>query len=468
MKPLLRLSLTAVAASALLAGCVDLAPRYERPAAPVPEVFPYADAASGAGAVPAAQRDWRDFFADERLRQLIGMALANNRDLRVAVLNIEAARAQLGLRRADEFPTVNLGAGASRAPSVVNGQETTTYQVGLSVTSYELDLFGRVRSLTSAAQAQFAASTEARKAAQISLVSTVASTYYAWRADDELLKLSQDTLKTRQDSLKLTQLKFDNGVASDFDLQAARSATEAARVALAQQQRQRDLDLDALALLLGQPVPTDLPPAGPWRTDVIPDVPPGLPADVLLRRPDVRQAEDQLIAANADIGAARAAFLPHITLTGSFGTASTQLSRLFHGTAWTFAPQLLQPIFDAGRNSANLKASQVARDIAVAQYERSVQSAFRDVADALAGRATLDEQLQATAAEADAEQRRYQLSELRYRQGVASSLELLDAQRSLFAVQQALIQTQLAALQNRIGVYRALGGGWTEPTANGG
>jgi NodT family efflux transporter outer membrane factor (OMF) lipoprotein len=451
-------------AAASLAGCVSLAPRYERPAAPVAAVFPYASAASAAaGAETSAPREWQSFFADARLRRLIELSLANNRDLRVAVLNVEAARAQVGLRRADEFPTVGLGVGASRAPSPVTGQELTTYTAGLSVASYELDLFGRVRSLTDAALAQLQASEEARKTAQISLVASVAGTYYALRGDDELIALSRQTLKTREESMRLTKLKFDNGVASDFDLQTARSTAEAARIALAQQQHQRDLDQDALELLLGQPMPTDLPAAGPWRTDVIPDVPAGLPSDVLLRRPDVRQAEQQLIAANADIGAARAAFLPSISLTGSFGTASTELGQLFHHSAWTFAGQLLQPIFDAGRNSANLRASKVQRDIAVAQYERAVQSAFRDVADALAGRVTLEQQLSATAAQTDAESRRFQLSDLRYRQGVASSLELLDAQRSLFAAQQALIQTQLAAIQNRIGVYRALGGGWSEP-----
>jgi NodT family efflux transporter outer membrane factor (OMF) lipoprotein len=445
------------AALASLAGCMTLQPRYERPPAPVAAQFPFAQGGAGA---PAAEREWHGFFADPALQRLIERSLLNNRDLRVAVLNIEAARAQLGLRRADEWPTVNAGVSATRQPGA-NGQISSVYSVGLLVSSYELDLFGRVRSLSDAAFAQVAASEEARIAAQISLVSSVANLYYALRADDALIALTERTLGTRNESLRLTQMRFDNGVASDLDLQQARLLIEAARVALVQQQRQRALDLNALELLLGEPL-QDLPPeAAAWDANTLPDVPAGLPSQVLLRRPDVRQAEDQLIAANANIGAARAAFWPRITLTGSVGTASTQLSGLFKGTAWTFAPQLIQPLFDAGRNRANLQASEAARDIAVAQYERAIQAAFRDVADALAGRATLEEQLRAQQAQATAESERTRLVQLRFEHGVASSLELLDAQRSLFAAQQAVLQTQLALTQNRIAVYRALGGGWS-------
>ncbi len=449
------------AVSASLVGCMSMAPRYERPAAPVAAQFPFAGDAAGTA---AAERDWRDFFADARLQRLIDIALRNNRDLRTAVLNIEAARAQLGTRRADEWPSVNAAATGTRQPGQ-NGSITSTYTAGLAVSAYELDLFGRVRSLTDAAAAQLAASEEARKAAQISLVASVANLHYALIGDDELLRLTQQTLATRDESLRLTKLKFDNGAASDLDLSTAQSLVESARVSLVQQQRQRALDRNALELLLGQPLPDDLPPVQAWNAQALPDVPAGLPSTVLLRRPDVKQAEDQLIAANANIGAARAAFWPRITLTGSAGTASSELSKLFRNTAWTFAPQLVMPLFDAGRNRANLQAAETARDIAVAQYEKAIQSAFRDVADALAGRATLDEQLRATQAQAAAETRRFELSDLRFRNGAASSLELLDAQRSLFTVQQAMVQAQLAALQNRVAVYRALGGGWTEPAA---
>jgi multidrug efflux system outer membrane protein len=459
---LLKTSAALLAASAL-AGCMQLAPRYERPAAPVPAAFPNADSASPAASV--TDLPWQEYFVDPALRGLIALALENNRDLRIAVLNIDIARAQLQLRRADRLPTVNAGLTASRQPGS-DGNMSSAYSAGLSVAAYELDLFGRVRSLSDTAAAQLLSTEEARKAVHISLVASVASQYLALAADDELLDLTQRTLDTRQDSLRLTRLRFDNGAASELDLRQAQTLVEAARATLSQARRQRELDRNALALLVGQALP-ELP-AGPGRVDAIAlaDVPSGVPSEVLLRRPDVAQAEQQLVAANANIGAARAAFWPRITLTASAGTASTKLSDLFKDGVWSFAAQLLQPIFDAGRNRANLAVAEVQRDIAVAQYERAVQAAFRDVADALAGRATLDEQLRATQAQADAEQVRYRLSELRFRNGVSSSLELLDSQRSLFAVQQAVVQTRLALLQGRVAAYRALGGGYASTASN--
>jgi NodT family efflux transporter outer membrane factor (OMF) lipoprotein len=452
---LLKTSAALLAASAL-SGCMQLAPRYERPAAPVPATFP--NATSVPSGTAAADLTWQDYFADPALRALIELALKNNRDLRVAVLNIEAVRAQYQLRRADQLPTLNAGLTASRAPGT-GGNNVSAYSAGLSVAAYEVDLFGRVRSLTDSAAAQVLASEESRRVVQISLIASVANQYLALAADEELLDLTLRTLDTREQSLKLTQLRFDNGAASELDLRQAQTLAEAARVTLAQQRRQRELDRNALALLLGQALPEW--PAAPGRVSAIAlaDVPAGVPSEVLLRRPDVAQAEQQLVAANASIGAARAAFWPRITLTASAGTASTQLSDLFKDGAWSFAAQLLQPIFDAGRNRANLAVAEVQRDIAVAQYERAIQAAFRDVADALAGRATLDDQVRATQAQADAEQARYRLSELRFRNGVSSSLELLDAERSLFAAQQAVVQTRLALLQNRVSTYRALGGG---------
>jgi len=451
----LKSSATLLSAAAL-AGCMQLAPRYERPAAPVPAAFPNA-ALSSPDAV-SAEQPWQDYFADPALRGLIELALKNNRDLRIAVLNIDTVRAQYQLRRADQLPTLNAGLTASRQPGS-NDNMVGSYSAGLNIAAYELDLFGRVRSLTDSAAAQLLATEEARHAVQISLIASVAQQFLALAADDELLDLTRRTLVTREQSLKLTKLKFDNGAASELDQRLAESLVEGARATLAQLQRQRELDRNALALLVGQALP-DLP-SGPGRIDaiVLSDVPAGLASDVLLRRPDVRQAEQQLIAANANIGAARAAFWPRITLTASAGVASSQLSNLFKDGAWSFAAQLLQPIFDAGRNSANLAVAETQRDIAVAQYERAIQAAFRDVADALAGRASLSEQLRATQAQAEAERLRYGLSELRFRNGVSSSLELLDAERSLFAAQQAVIQTQLALLQNRVAVYRAMGGG---------
>jgi len=449
-----------------LAGC-SFIPTYERPAAPVPPAFPYPSAAQG---TPAAALDWQKFFADEKLRGLIASALANNRDLRVAVLNIEQARAQADIRRADVLPNVGVGVNASRAPSPVNGEQSTTYQAGLVLSAWEIDFFGRLRSLNEAAVAQYLATEEGRKAAQVSLVASVANAWLSLVAGEELLALTRQTLATREESLRLMRLRFDNGVSSELDLRLAQSLAETARATLQQQLRQRAADLHTLALLTGQPVPTDFATGTSLAAIQLPDVPAGLPSEVLAGRPDVRQAEQQLVAANANIGAARAAFFPRVTLTASAGRASTQLSGLFDGSgrwAYTIAPQLLQPLFDAGRNEAGLRSAQVGRDIAVAQYERAIQSAFREVSDALAGRATLGEQLQAQSAVAEAESVRARLSQMRFDAGVASQLDLLDAQRSLFSARQAQIQTRLAQLQNHVLLYRALGGGWTEPRPGG-
>ncbi len=454
---------TAVAALAcLLSACATMAPHYDRPAAPVASAFPITATPSTltTGVAPAAQ-PWQAYFKDARLDQLISAALANNRDLRVSMLNIEVARAQVGLSRASEFPTVNLAAAHTRETGI-----RTINTVGLAVAGYEVDLWGRVRSLTDQALAQLSATDEARKAAQISLIASVANAYYAMAGDQALLDVATQTLGTRTDSMKLVQLRFDNGVTSSIDLNLNKSLVETARVAFIAAQRQRALDQNALELLIGGPLPAQLSAATAWDDMALPDVPAGLPSNVLLARPDVRQAEQQLIAANANIGAARAAFFPTISLTGSYGTASTTLSGLFKQSAWSFIPQVTLPIFDAGRTRNNLNVSKAQRDIAQAQYEKAIQSAFRDVADALAGRATLVDQLSAQQAQTDAESERYKLSNMLFNSGVSSSLDQLDAQRSLFASQQALVQVKLALLQNRIAVYRALGGGWTDAAAS--
>jgi outer membrane protein, multidrug efflux system len=447
-----------------LAACTSLIPDYQRPAAPVPSTYPPdVTPSAAAGATPAADVDWQSFFADPRLKRLIELALANNRDLRIAVLNIEQARALYGIRRADELPTVGIGASATREP-IGNGI-ANVYAVGFAASSYELDLFGRVRDLSQAALAQYFATAEARKAVQISLIASVANAYLTLIADDEQLRVTRDTLTTRDDSARLTKLRFDNGASSELDYRQAESQLEGAKAALAQSLRQRSLDENALQLLVGQGLPADLPAPLPLDVQQIAaDVPPGLPSELLERRPDVRAAERQLLAANANIGAARAAFFPRISLTANFGTASTDLSGLFKsGTfAFTGAAQLLQPIFDAGRNQANLDFAYANRDIAVAQYERSIQSAFREVADALAGHATLGEQVRAQAAQTNALAISYRLADLRYRSGAASFLDALDAQRSLFISQLSLVQTQAAQLQNLVLLYRALGGGWHE------
>ncbi len=466
-KHMLRLPL-ALAASLWLAGC-SLIPTYERPAAPVPSTYP-GDPAQPAGAA-ASSIAWQDFFADPRLAGLITTALENNRDLRVAVLNIEQARAQYRIQRADLFPTVALtGAGSRSRPNPARAFSSSAdsvasqYSVDLGITAWEIDFFGRIRALKDQALAQYLATEETRKAVQISLVAAVASGWLTLVADDELLEITRQTLKTREETVRLTKMRFDSGVASELDFQSANSLAESARAAYAQQLRARAQDENALALLLGAPVPAEALTGAKGLAGVapIPDVPAGLPSDLLAERPDVRAAEQQLIGANANIGAARAAFFPRVSLTTSIGTVSPEFSGLFDSgsKAWNFAPQITLPIFAGGRNIAGLDLSKASRDVAVAQYEKAVQSAFRDVADGLAGRATLTEQARAQRAQAEAESVRFKLSDLRYRNGVASALDLLDAQRSLFAAQQLAVTTQLQELQNRVTLYKALGGGW--------
>ncbi|MBU4507268.1 MAG: efflux transporter outer membrane subunit, partial [Gammaproteobacteria bacterium] len=364
-----------------LAGC-SFIPTYERPAAPV--AAEWSGVTPVAAATPAAEVAWADFVSDARLRELIGLAIKNNRDLRVATLNIEQVRAQYQIRRADQFPTLNLAATGSRQ-SNADDSITSLYTAGLAMSGWEIDFFGRIASLKEVALAQYLASEEARHAAQTSLVASVTSTWLSLQASDELLALTQRTLATRRDSLRLTRLRFDNGVTSALDLRQAESLTATAESALAQQQRQRALDLNALTLLVGQPLPAGLVDPGRDAVTTQPlfrDLPAGLPSDLLTRRPDIRQAEQTLIAANANIGAARAAFFPRISLTASVGSASSELSGLFKGGSWGFslAPQALLPIFDAGRNRAGLESAKVGRELAVAQYEKAIQTAFREVA----------------------------------------------------------------------------------------
>ena len=459
-------TLGALAAALTLGGCMSFIPAYERPAAPVAAAYaPELTPAGAPGTEAAADIDWQRYFTDARLKRLIEIALANNRDLRVAVLNIEQARAAYDVKRADQLPTVGAGFTAQRAAGSSGGL-VNTYAVGLQVTGYELDLFGRVRALSQAALAQYLATDASRKTVQIALVASVATTYVGLLADDELLRVTRDTLKTREDSSRLTKLKFDNGAASELDFRQAEQLLEGARATLAQTQRQRTLDENALVLLLGQSLPAELPAGLPLAAQQgLAELPAGLPSDLLMRRPDVLAAEQQLLAANANIGAARAAFFPRISLTANAGSASTELGNLFKsGTfALTGSATLLQPIFDAGRNQANLAVAKVNKDIAIAQYEKAIQTAFREVSDSLAGRATLGEQLRAQAAVANAAQISFKLADLRYRNGAASYLDVLDAQRTLFAAQQATVQVQALQAQNLVALYKVLGGGWTEP-----
>ena len=458
-----------VGAAALLSGC-SMVPLYERPAAPVAPDWPAGTAkvADAESTVAAADIPWQDFIGDARLRELIALSLQNNRDLRVAVLTIEQARAQYQIRRADQLPSLSAGVSGSRQPKADgSGDSASAYSAGLTLASWEIDFFGRVASLKEAALAQFFATQEARNAVQTSLVASVANAWLSLQTNTELLEVTLRTLNTREDSLRLNQLRFDQGVTSALDLRQAQSLTAAARATLAQQQRLRALDANVLTLLVGQPIPPQLLAAAPAAQQegspaLLADVPAGVPSDLLMRRADIRQAEQQLVAANANIGAARAAFFPRIALTAGFGTASSSLSGLFSSGSWgwTLAPQALLPIFDAGRNQAGLDSAQAGRAVAVAQYEKTIQVAFREVSDALAGRATLDDEVRAQQDQADAEADRFRLADLRYRNGVSSYLDVLDAQRALFATQQALARTQLAQRQNQVELYKALGGGW--------
>lgn len=474
-----RYSLIAVAVAVFAAGC-SFEPKYERPAAPVAAAFPasgvYATqptttSADTAGGRAAADIGWREFFTDPRLQQLIQIALANNRDLRVSVLNVEAARAQYRITRAQLFPTLDAQASKSvqRTPKDLSffGQTISQqYQVGLN-TSWELDFWGRIRSLKDQALEQYLATAQARKAAEISLVSQVAQQYLQVLAVDDLLKITDDTLKTAEASYSLTKLQFDNGTGSELDLRQAETVVEQARANREAQARARAQAENALVLLIGQPLPADLPPGRSLDDQrLLTDIPAGLPSDLLTRRPDIMEAEATLRAANANIGAARAAFFPKISLTGSFGTASPTLGGLFKAgsAAWSFAPQIALPIFEGGRNLANLDLANVQKRIEIANYEKAIQSAFRDVADDLAARSTYDSQIQALQRTTFAQSRTLDLSQLRYKNGVDSYLQVLTAQTNLYTVQQSLINARVARLDNLVNLYVALGGGWIANT----
>ncbi|MCW5658061.1 MAG: efflux transporter outer membrane subunit [Burkholderiaceae bacterium] len=449
-----------------LGACTSLAPQYERPPLPVSERFPRAENAD-ANAPSVSDLQWRDVFVDVRQRRLIELALQNNRDLRVAAFNVEQAQARAQIQRASLLPTVGAGISASRQP-LPGGATQEVYSAGLLMTSYEIDFFGRLRNLSDAAQSQVVAAEQGRRTAQMSLVAAVAASHLALLADEELLRLTQQTLDTRIESMRLIKLRYDNGTASELDYQLAQSVVANARATLLQLQRQRELDFNALVLLVGAPLPADLPAGADTLASMtpFPAMPVGLSADVLQRRPDIAAAEAQLIAANFNIGAARAAFFPSVTLTASAGSVSGELNGLFKSGTWGWgaAPQLLQILFDSGRNAANARLAEATRDAAVAMYDRAIQSAFREVADALAGRDTLGGQTRALQEQTAAEAARLRVADLRYRNGVASSLDLLDAQRSLFAVQQQAVLAQLAQAQNQVLLYKALGGGWTDTT----
>lgn len=461
-----------LAALVCLAGCSTMAPTYVQPAAPVPTTWPsgpaYKETAGAPAAQPLADIPWQEYFVDPHLRTLIALALENNRDLRVAALNIERSRALYQIRRAELLPQVDATADArfQRIPASLSssGTSTTTdqYSAGLGVSAYELDLFGRIRSLKDQALEQYLATEHARASVQISLVSQVAAAYLGLAADRERLQLARETLVSQQSSYQLTRSRFEAGISSALDLHQAQSSVDTARVDIARFTSLVAQDENALALVVGAPLPADLFPAALSETlTAVKDPAPGLPSDVLLSRPDILQAENLLKGANANIGAARAAFFPRITLVSSVGFGSNDLAGLFKNGSliWSFAPQITLPIFDGGSNRANLTVAEVDRTIAVAQYEKAIQTAFREVADALAQRGTIDDQLAAQLSLTDATAESYRLSLARYEKGVDNYLTVLDSQRSLYAAQQNLINTRLARLDNLVILYQVLGGG---------
>nr|WP_218649331.1 AdeC/AdeK/OprM family multidrug efflux complex outer membrane factor [Pseudomonas taiwanensis] len=459
-------------AATLLGGC-SMIPDYQRPEAPVEADWPQGEAYSDGAAqvsTAAADLDWNAFFQDPALRQLVQLALDNNRDLRTAALNVEAYRALYRIQRSELFPSISADGGATRqrTPGIMSqsGQADTSssYSATLGTNAWELDFFGRLRSLNEQALEQYFATEQARRSTQISLVASVATAYLDWQADQALLQLTRDTLKTYQESYALTKRSFDVGVADALALSQARTAVESAQVSLAQYTRLVAQDRNALTQLVGTGIPADLPRGLALDADLLAEVPPGLPSELLQRRPDVVQAEHLLKSANANIGAARAAFFPSVSLTANAGTMSNELSGLFDAGSgsWLFQPSISLPIFTAGRLKANLDYTELQKDIQVAQYEKAIQVAFQEVADGLAARTTYQHQLDSQRALVKTTEEYYRLAERRYRTGVDSYLTLLDAQRQLFSARQQLIGDRLNQLASEVNLYKALGGGWKE------
>jgi multidrug efflux system outer membrane protein len=466
--------LTVLLAGSMLSAC-NLAPKYVRPQGAVPAALPeggiYPRAATDAPDVSAI--GWRDFFTDDRLRQVIQLGLDNNRDLRLAAANVLQARAQYRVQRADILPTINASgsatytnstAAAAGAGGAAGGSSTDIqyYSANVGVSAFEVDLFGRLRNLSKAALEQYFATEEAQRSTRISLISEIATAWLTLASDQDQLRLSQNTLKAFEQTLDLTRAQFRIGVASELESRQAETNYQAARNDIATLQTRIAQDQNALNLLAGTTVGADLLPAALGDAAVTRDaLPANLSSDVLLRRPDVLQAEHQLIAQNANIGAARAAFFPRISLTATLGTLSGALGGLFGSGTGTYnvSPSATLPLFDAGRNKGNLDYAKASQKAAAATYEKTIQTAFREVADALAQRGTIDEQVSAQTARVTAAQVAAKLSDARYRAGVDSFLTSLDAQRTAYAAEQQLVTTRTARASNLVELYRALGGG---------
>jgi len=457
----------------LLGGC-SLAPEYRPPELPVAEQLPAAQegksspATAKDAAAVSAELGWRDFFADPRLQQLITTALANNRDLRVSALNVESYQAQYRIQRSALFPSINAeGSGVKQRTMSGGGYATSeVYSASVGVTAYELDLYGRVRNLKDQALEQYLAQEETYRSAQISLVAEVARAYLTWLADHELLAITEDTLRIEQESFQLIEQRAKEGIATQLDLAQSRTSLETAKGNLVKYQRLVAQEINSLTLLVGAPLPPSFfKNATPLNAQTMAARPPAqLPSQVLLQRPDIMAAEHALKGAHANIGAARAAFFPTISLTANAGETSGDLSKLFDGNSgsWLFSPSVNLPIFTAGRLQAELDVAKISKDIYVAQYEKAIQTAFQEAADALVASDTYVEQLVAQKANLVANQEYHALAKDRYLQGLDSFLTLLDAQRSLYTARQTYLVLQLAQLVNQIDLYKALGGGWKE------
>lgn len=467
----------------LLGGC-NLAPEYKQPESPVPAQFPEQlqlsynvttglmseqvlraqDLTAQGG--DAAEMAWQDFFRDPPLKTLISMALQSNRDLQLAVARMDEAQALWGIQRGEMFPTLGAGITGARQLGPVPGAGsniiTSQYSAGIAVTAFELDLFGRLRNLSEAAFQQYLATAEGARAVQITLVADTAIQYFRWRMASLLLELTRQTLESRQRSYRLVNARFGNGIASEIDVVQAKTLVDSAAADLARYTRDEQLARNALAVLLGRPVPPDLPAGMPFDDiQLLANIPAGLPADLIINRPDIRAAENLLLAANANIGAARAAFLPNISLTGNLGTASSSLGGLFKSGsgAWAFTPSITTPIFTGGSLQAGLEQAKASERAALATYDQRVQQAFREVADALAGEASLQAQFAARRAQLSAAEQFLRLSNARFFNGVNSFLDVQIAEIQVFSSRQQMVMAAFETVSNRVNLYKALGGG---------
>jgi outer membrane protein, multidrug efflux system len=458
-----RAAVFGLVAAVLVAGC-SMIPAYERPALPVAAQFPGAQN-EPASETPAADLAWRDLIAEPRLTRLVELALENNRDLRVAALRVEQSQAQARRARSELYPSLDLRTSYTRQRTTGGGgPDVTTGSANVTATSaaYELDFFGRVRSSNEQALQQYFQTEEAQRSAQISLVAEVATQYFAVREAEEQLNLARETLALVNESYRLNTLAFEVGEIDALDLRTAEGQVQNAEINALTYERQAAQAENQLVLLVGAPLPADLPAAAPFAASVLADIPAGLPADLVERRPDILEAEHALLAANANIGVARAAFFPSISLTGSAGKASDALGSLLGSgvNLLSFGPQLALSIFNAGSNRANLTVAQAGAEIEVANYERTIETAFREVADALVAASTYAREIDAQQIAIEAQTQRLALADARYRQGETSYLNVLTAQQDLYSAQQGWLRAQRNRASSQISLYRALGGGW--------